>query len=332
LIALISPGQLHLHRQKLQLSLPIYLRFGIFFGAIEILGRDRLPFSHSMERGSALILSAEDDAARVLKPRLLANGADVKRIRFDQSLFTLDERGIELLRIELEQHRPILVVIDTLYAYMDDKSDINHSGDATKFLGQLDRLAREYNCAILLIRHFRKAATDDPIYRGLGSIAISARVRSGLMLGMHPNSPDPDLRVLVHSKSNYAKKGPAILFRIVDKGVNRPPVLEWAGIDPDLTAEDLLSSPQRKVGRPSDEREQAIEFLRQYLATGKQPKRAIVTAAEASAISEMTLRRAADQLGVKKFKLAGASYWKLATVNSNEKPKQQSAAQNPGRM
>ncbi len=67
-----------------------------------------------------MILSAEDDPARVLKPRLIANGADLShgRVWFAQELFTLDESGLDLLRQKIAEVKPALVVIDPLVAYM----------------------------------------------------------------------------------------------------------------------------------------------------------------------------------------------------------------------
>ena len=77
-------------------------------------------WSESAPRGRLVILSAEDDAARILKPRLLANGANVSpgHIRFAQELFSLDEKGIELLRAEVASFQPDLVVIDPIIAFI----------------------------------------------------------------------------------------------------------------------------------------------------------------------------------------------------------------------
>jgi hypothetical protein len=54
---------------------------------------------------------------------------------------------------------------------------------------QLDQLAREFDTTILVVRHLRKGDSNDALYRGLGSIAIAARVRSILLLGRHPRRP-----------------------------------------------------------------------------------------------------------------------------------------------
>jgi hypothetical protein len=127
-----------------------------------------LPFIPDLVRGIVLILSAEDDPARVLKPRLLVHGADDSRIRFQQSPFTLDRHGLDLLRAEIEEHRPVLVIIDPLIAYMDSGTDLHKATDTMRFMIQLDMLAREFDLAMVVVRHFRKSDSDDPLYRGLG--------------------------------------------------------------------------------------------------------------------------------------------------------------------
>jgi hypothetical protein len=94
---------------------------------------------------------------------------------------------------------------------------------------QLDQLAREFDTTILVVRHLRKGDSNDALYRGLGSIAIAARVRSILLLGRHPD--DPDVRAVAHVKSNYAPFGPTILFDLNGAGAGRPPMIRWLGID-----------------------------------------------------------------------------------------------------
>jgi len=51
------------------------------------------PFLTEIEQGDVLYLSAEDDAAPELKPRLIVTGTDVSRIRFRTSPSPLMTRG-----------------------------------------------------------------------------------------------------------------------------------------------------------------------------------------------------------------------------------------------
>jgi hypothetical protein len=88
-------------------------------------------------------------------------------------------------------------------------------------------------------------------------------------------------------------------------------MIRWLGIDEELPPEHLLNRPPRERGRPDDVREEAKELLRSLLSGGKKLKSQIEEAAEGRAISGMTLRRAAADLGVQKYKRDRKSYWAL---------------------
>jgi hypothetical protein len=186
-----------------------------------------------------------------------------------------------------------------------------------QFMNELDQLAREFDTTILIVRHLRKGDSNDALYRGLGSIAIAARVRSILLLGRHPD--DPDVRVVAHVKSNYAPFGPAILFDLNIAGARRSPRIRWLGTDEELGPEHLLNRPPRERGRPDDVREEAKELLRTLLSGGEKLKSQIEEAAEVRAISHMTLRRAAEDLQIRKFKKDGSAYWALPQASHAQK-------------
>jgi len=138
----------------------------------------------------------------------------------------------------------------------------------------------------------------------------AARVRSILLLGRHPD--DPDVRAVAHVKSNYARSGPTILFDLNDARGGQPRI-RWLGIDEELGPEHLLNRPPRERGRPDDVREEARELLREILKDGEKLKSQIEALAEGRSISRMTLRRAAADLGIRKYRRDGKSYWALPT-------------------
>jgi RecA-family ATPase len=269
----------------------------------------RLPFVDDLASGSVLVLSAEDDPARILKPRFSAHGADLRRVRFQQEAFTLDHNGLALLRWEIATHHPTLVIIDPIIAYMDASLDMHRANPTMQFMNSLDQLARQFDTTVLIVRHLRKSESNDALYRGLGSIAISARVRSILILGRHPE--DREVRVLAHAKSNYAPFGPSILFDLRAEQPGRPPKTQWLGTTEKIRAEDILSVPARDRGRPDDERGEAKTLLRNLLQNGPKSKQEVLSTAERYSISEMTLRRAAADLGVRKSRKAKKSFWSL---------------------
>ncbi|MDH4415150.1 MAG: bifunctional DNA primase/polymerase [Rhizobium sp.] len=268
------------------------------------------PFLTTIEEGGVLFLSAEDDPARVLKPRLVENGADISKVRYQEKVFSLDTNGMMMLRQEIEAHRPALVVIDPIIAYMDADTDGNKANDTMRFMVELDLIAREYDVSILIVRHLRKAKADNAMHQGIGSIAISARVRSGLILGIHPH--DPTKRAIAHAKANYSEKGPTLVFELRSQEKGRPPVVIWHDADPDLSEDDLLAKPPGTIGRPSEERDFAKDFLRETLSKGPVEKNKLDQMASTRSITPETLRRAADDMNiVKRRGKSGRSMWSL---------------------
>ncbi len=267
------------------------------------------PFLDKIEEGSVLFMSAEDDPSRVLKPRLMQAGADVSKVRYQEEPFTLDERGLTLLRLELVANTPALVVIDPIIAFMKEGADGNKATETMHFMMQIDQLAREFDTAILIVRHLRKARADHVAHQGIGSISISARVRSGLILAPHPD--DPRKRAVAHFKSNYAPEGPAIVFEMESTGPRSHPRVVWHPCDPDLRPADLTAPPESERGRPPRERDTATAWLESVLRKGPVKKKVLDGLAKAEGVSLPTLRRAGDALGVVKSKEGKASVWAL---------------------
>ncbi|UWQ07128.1 bifunctional DNA primase/polymerase [Aliiroseovarius crassostreae] len=267
------------------------------------------PFVDEIEQGTVLFMSAEDDPSRVLKPRLMKAGADVSQVRYQDEPFTLDERGLALVRRELTANTPALVIIDPIIAFMQEGANGNNATETMHFMIELDQLARDFDTAILIVRHLRKARADHAMHQGIGSISISARVRSGLILAPHPD--DPRKRAIVHAKSNYSETGPAIVFEMESEGPRSHPKLIWYPCEPDLTAAELLAPPEAERGRPPKARDTATAWLESVLRRGPTKKKVLDGMAAANGITMATLRRAGDTLGIVKSKDGKESVWSL---------------------
>jgi RecA-family ATPase len=268
------------------------------------------PFIEKIEKGRVLFMSAEDDPSRVLKPRLIKADADTSKVRFQQEPFSLDERGLTILRGELASNTPALVVIDPIIAYMKEGADGNKATETMHFMVQIDQLAREFDTAILIVRHLRKARADHAMHQGIGSISISARVRSGLILAPHPDDPKR-LRAVAHAKANYSELGPTIVFELEKAKRGSHPKLWWCPTDESLSAEELLASQEQERGRPPRERESATAWLAAALRAGPVKKSALDVLAKKNGISLSTLRRVGEALPVVKSKDGKESVWSL---------------------
>ena len=111
----------------------------------------------------------------------------------------------------------------------------------------------------MLIGHLNKAAGTQSTYRGLGSIDITAAVRSLLFIGKLKDSPTT--RVLIHEKSSLAPPGQSLAFSLGDeKG------FEWIGAY-DITADELLAGTD--TAKTESKTAQAQMIILELLADGK---------------------------------------------------------------
>jgi putative DNA primase/helicase len=265
--------------------------------------------------GGAVLLSAEDDLAATVRPRLRAAGADVQRVVAVQTVLAYDaatgedyERGfalpgdIPLLAAAIGAVDAKLLVIDPLMAYLDARVNSWRDQDVRAALAPLARLAERTGVAVVVLRHLTKGGGTNALYRGGGSIGIIGAARSGLLVARAPEEPEHE-RILASSKSNLGPPLPALRYRIAPHGsVGDVPVVEWLG-PCDYTAATLLGdSGEGANGESGSGRTSAVDeaagWLRAQLAAGPRPAAELQHLAQADGISDWTLRRARQRLGV----------------------------------
>ncbi|MBX3564838.1 MAG: AAA family ATPase [Sphingomonas sp.] len=265
-----------------------------------------LPGQDRGEPRNVLFMSAEDDPETTLVRRLMRMNADLRRISFMRKFLRLEEEVFEHIERHIAEHEVSVVIMDPLLAYMQSGIDMNKANETRPFMARLAELAKARNVTIIALRHLNKADKDKAIFRGLGSVDITAAARSAVMIGLHPE--DDQTRVLVHIKHNLSERGATLLYELDggDRSKGKVPKLVWRG-ESDLTAEDLAHK-SNKVGRPNDASQEAQEFLRRALRTGERRIKDVVRDAERRSISDRTLRKAARTIGVVKK----GQTWKLA--------------------
>lgn len=242
--------------------------------------------------GSVLFFAFEDDISSVFKKRAMFQGADQSKIHFvDHDDVDLGDVGFEFLEQALSERKYAVVIIDTLTSALGDKHDMNKGTHMAKVLNRLRRLAETYDTSIIAVRHFRKGGSDNALYAGSGSVAITGAARSVLMVKVSPE--DDDLRFLAHSKSNGVERGKTLQFRIKETPNSRIGTLHWDGQSP-LMAEELLtfnSDNEKDI-------DVAIKFLKDYLADDAISATALISQAERRSISTRTLNRAKKHLKI----------------------------------
>jgi len=269
-----------------------------------------LPGQREAQPGNVLFLSAEDDPETTLVRRLMRMGADLERITFLTKFLRLEEEVLGWIEKHIEDEGIALAILDPLLAYMQGGIDMNKANETRPFMARLSELAKVKNVTIIGLRHLNKSDKDKAIFRGLGSIDITAASRSAVLVGEHPE--DPAIRAMVHIKHNLSPQGPTQLYELTggNRDEGRVPKVSWRG-ESDLGPDDFARAAP-KPGRPDNAISDAKQFLLRRLAGGEAvPIQTVIADGDRRSFSERTLRRAARELGVEKV---GRS-WKLAKTS-----------------
>jgi len=152
-------------------------------------------------QGSVIFLSAEDDAADTLRPRLEAVNADLSRCVVVDAAIEKDESGLvrerafsvkkDLAKLEAvlrEVPDVRLIVIDPITAYMGG-IDSHKTSDVREFMAPLGQFAEKHRLAILGISHLNKSSTQEAMQRINGSLAIVAAARAAFVAVKDKSNP-----------------------------------------------------------------------------------------------------------------------------------------------
>ncbi len=172
--------------------------------------RKPLPNMQTLEPFNIIYQTAEDGLGDTVKPRLMEAEADLERVLViddrDTPLTLADERIARAIR----ENNARLVIIDPVQAFLGADVDMNRANEVRPIFRSLGDIAQATGCAIVLIGHLNKAAGTQSTYRGLGSIDITAAVRSLLFIGKLKDSPTT--RVLIHEKSSLRRPDSPLPF------------------------------------------------------------------------------------------------------------------------
>lgn len=249
--------------------------------------------------GGVVILSAEDDLGDTVKPRLLAAGADIQCIISRQN--SRDERGtlvpvtiehLAELREDIVSVNAKLVIIDPLVAFMPADTNTNSDHQVRQALAGLVALSADLCVAIVVIRHFRKGPTGNPMHAGGGSIAFTGLTRAVLQAGRDPDDPAGERFVLALAKKNLSRGAASLAYRIVSAGeVGK---IEWLG-ESRQTAESLL---EERAGQGRRAMGEVVALLESALAAGPVAATSIMELAKEEGLSDKLVRKVAKEIGV----------------------------------
>jgi putative DNA primase/helicase len=267
--------------------------------------------------GNALILSAEDDPADTIRPRLDSAGADVSRVHImvavrrndgRQDIVTLTD--LEAIAEAVERIGNVrLVVIDPLSAYVPADIDSHRDTAVRALLRPLSELAARLAVAVVAVAHRPKAAGANPVHGVMGSLAFAAAARAVWMVVRDPE--DDGRRLMAAAKNNIGPDNGGLAYCVEAPDDVARICWEPGKVDVDLAAILAAGGRQKSHTKIDD----AADWLADILYDGPRAAKELGLTAEAAGFSRATVRRAKTELGIiserQEFGGAGGWYWRL---------------------
>ena len=281
------------------------------------------------EPAAVLLSTAEDSLPQVIRPRLEAAGADLRRVeilraRRDDALGTLSlPQDVAMLEETCRATHARLLWIDPLVAHIPAQADGYRDQHMRRILAPLAGLAERTQCAVLAIMHLSKRETDTALNKINGSIAFGAAARSVLLLAADPTDPEGPTRVLAHPKCNVGPLAPALRLKLEGRHVEatdgtplRTSGIVWMGEAPDIRTADLVRHDARPTSAPA--LGDAEDVLKEILADGPKTARDVYIELRKAGVTKDTAKRAKQSLRIRSSKqgFQGEWMWSLPGAES----------------
>lgn len=269
--------------------------------------------------GSVIILANEDDAARTIRPRLDAAGADISKVHIVEGI-AREGAEVDMFQLDLDitdlRDRAVqigdvkLIIIDPPSAYLGTKVDSYKDSDVRRVLMPLSSLAQDTGAMILLIVHLNKRTDGGAQQRFSGSTAWTAAPRVGFMVAEDPLTKQ---RFMLPVKNNIGDDRLGYQYHIAEKLIQyggqtfKSSYIVWDQKTNRSVAE--LLSPPKPIKQ--DAVSFAKDFLAEELAAGARPVDEIQAAAKAAGISWSSVLRAKSALLITSEKVGSRWIWTL---------------------
>jgi putative DNA primase/helicase len=275
-------------------------------------------------QGSVILISAEDDPADTIRPRLDAHYADVRRVhllaavrRFDddngehERLITLADVGaIEAALKTLPDCK--LIVVDPIGSFLGGGTDAHRDNEVRGVLAPIAKLAEKHGPAVLVVAHRRKSAGSIADDLALGSRAFTGIARS--VWHLTRDADNKARRLLLPGKNNLAREGDGLAFSIIGE----PARISWERDPVAMSADDALAAEsqarEQKPGPDAEALDAASAWLGKALAGGPRLAKDLIDEwKNGQGGSERTLKRAKQTLGVEAYRdeVPGPWRWRL---------------------
>lgn len=277
---------------------------------------------------SVAYLAREESVNYIVKPSLRAHGADLRRVYFP-SVEVPDGEGIRETPVAVADMEALteacielgirVVVVDPLMAMLGAKTDAHRNNEVRAQLDPWRRMAEDIDGVVIGVAHLNKSGNGDVVAGINGSSAFGEIARAVFGFAKDPESED-DHRVMSQEKNSLGDESLALSYRIDSQQVTTDSgrtseVGKFVLLgDSDRSVGDVLRDAGRGSGGMDEtERDNAAEWLKQYIGDRIVDSAEAKQDGKAAGFSERTLQRARQELSVLILPDGRKSTWSLPT-------------------
>ena len=281
--------------------------------------------------GGVLLVNAEDGLADTIKPRLRVAQANTDRVVFmpaidEGRLFSLSKHLDILAWCAAQVPDLRLIALDPVSAFFSGV-DSHKNTDVREVLTPLADLAEKTGAAVCVVTHLNKGF-GQAVYRGMGSLAVTAACRSMWVVAKDPQ--DRARRLFLPVKNNLGNDRMGLAYGLVDSGDPcKQAIVDWK--EPvDVNVDDVLNPMGRSMRRPSATAA-ADEWLKAFLDNSEKASTDVIKAGEAAGFSEKQLRNSRTRVGVtiRRAGIPPSTFWSLGGDEPDEAPEDTAAVAAP---
>lgn len=221
-----------------------------------------------------IIAATEDSFEHTIVPRLMAAGADLRKVYrvtaesaegSDSPLIL--PKDVAALERMIEELDVALVLLDPIISRLDRKLDSHKDADVRIGLEPMSALANNTNAVVLGVIHVNKGSQTDPLNMVMGSRAFVAVARSTIFVMTDPE--DQALRMVGTPKNNLGPIDlPTLLFSIenhfvahTDEGDVFTGKLVWKGETTRTLTEEIETNASEDKVQVIESSEWLTDFL-----------------------------------------------------------------------
>jgi putative DNA primase/helicase len=269
--------------------------------------------------GSTIVMSAEDDLARTVVPRLIAADADLTKVHIIESVILANgSETLPSLRADIDAITTAaaglgdcrLIVIDPVSAYLKGVDD-NRNTVLREALTPLNKLAERLGAAVVLVSHLTKRGSGNSKHRVLGSIAYVGASRANHLFVADPHDQTGRRVLMVDNGGNLAPPAPTLAFVIDDRGSGA--TVTWSDRPAAITAGEAirLEAASSLGGERAGRHLECDAWLCTFLAGGLKSTIEVFKAGDAAGFSQDQLRRAKYRIHAiaSREGFGGAGHW-----------------------